>query len=82
MCSVCNVRDAVKERVEKNEKGEIFCLPCRTGKKMLWWNWGGEVEWTVPRASEERAGITDPRRVVETANQKTVQKRGKAREVR
>jgi len=31
---VCDVRDAVKERVERNEKGEIFCPPCRTGKKM------------------------------------------------
>jgi len=24
----------VEERVEKNEKGEVFCPPCRTGKKM------------------------------------------------
>ena len=36
VCSACDVRDAVKEGVERNEKGEIFCLPCRTGKKMLW----------------------------------------------
>jgi len=81
VCSACDVRDAVKERIERNEKGEIFCLPCRTGKKIPWWNWGGEVEQTVPRAQKGRAGITDPKRVAETANQKAVQK-GEAREVR
>jgi len=75
------VRDAVKERVEKNERGEIFCPPCRTEKKTLWWNWGGEVERAVLRARKERAGITDPRRVAETVNQKAVQK-VEAREVR
>ena len=67
--------------MERNEKGEIFCPPCRTGKKTPWWNWGGEVEQTVPRAQKERAGITDPRRVAETVNQKAVQKE-EAREVR
>jgi len=35
----------------------------------------------VPRARKERAGITDPRRVAETVNQKAVQK-VEAREVR
>ena len=79
--SACNVRDAVKERVERNEKGKIFCPPCRTGKKTPWWNWGGEVERTVPRAQKGRAGITDLRRVAETVNQKAVQK-VEAREVR
>ena len=34
------------------------------------------------RAQKERAGITDPRRMVETVNQKAVQKKGEAREVR
>ena len=68
VCSACDVRDTVKERVERNEKGEIFCLPCRTGKKMPWWNWGGEVEQTVPRAQKRRARITDPRRVAGTVN--------------
>jgi len=29
------MRDAVKEKVEKNEKREIFCPLYRTGKKML-----------------------------------------------
>jgi len=81
VCSASDVRDAVKERVERNERGEIFCPPCRTGKKTPWWNWGGEVERTVPRAQKERAGITDPRRVAETVNQKTVQK-VEVREVR
>ena len=81
VCNVCDVRDAVKERVERNEKGEIFYPPCRTGKKMLWWNWGGEMERIVLRAQKERAGITDPRRVTGTVNQKAVQK-GEAREVR
>jgi len=75
------VRDAVKKRVERNKKGEIFCPPCRTGKKMPWWNWGGEVEQTVPRAQKGRARITDSRRVAETVNQKAVQ-REEAREVR
>jgi len=73
VCSACDVRDAVKEGVERNEKGEIFCPPCRTGKKMPWWNWGEEVERTVPRAQKGRAGITDPRSVAETVNQKAVQ---------
>jgi len=40
------------------------------------------MEWTVLRAQKERAGITDPRRMVETVNQKAVQKKGEAREVR
>ena len=71
----------MKERVERNERGEIFCLPCRTGKKTPWWNWGGEVEWTVLRAQKERAGITDLRRMAETVNQKAVQK-VEVREVR
>jgi len=75
------VRDAVKEKVGRNKKGEIFCPPCRTGKKTPWWNWGGEVEWTVLRAQKGRAGITDPRRVTKTVNQKAVQKE-EAREVR
>ena len=81
VCSACDVRDAVKEEVERNKRGEIFCPPCRTGKKTPWWNWGGEVEWTVPRAQKGRAGITDPRRVAETVNQKAVQQ-GEEREVR
>ena len=81
VCSMCDVRDAVKERVERNEKGEIFCPPCRTGKKTPWWNWGGKVERTVPKAQKGRTGITDLRRVAETVNQKAVQK-VEAREVR
>ena len=81
VCSACNVRDVVKEEVKRNEKGKIFCPPCRTGKKTPWWNWGGEVEWTVPRAQKGRAGITGPRRVTETVNQKAVQKE-ETREVR
>jgi len=36
VCSACDVRDTVKERVERNEKREIFCPPCRTGKKTPW----------------------------------------------
>jgi len=81
-CSTCGGKDAVVgEKVERNEKGEVFCPLCRTGKKTPWWNWGGKVKWTVPRAQKGRAGITDPRRVAETVNQKAVQKR-EAREVR
>jgi len=81
VCSTCDVRDAMKGGVERNEKGETFCSPCRTGKKIPWWNWGGEVERTVPRAQKEGAGITDLRRVAGTVNQKAVQKK-EAREVR
>jgi len=33
-CSMCGGRDAVIWKVEWSEKGEIFCPPCRTGKKM------------------------------------------------
>ena len=79
--STCEGKDAVIWKTERNEKGEIFCPPCRTGKKMPWWNWGGEVERTVPRAQKGRAGITDPRRITEAVNQKAVQK-AEAREVR
>jgi len=81
-CSIYGEKNAVVgEKVERNKKEEVFCPPCRTGKKTLWWNWGGEVKRTVPRAQEERAGITDPKRMAETVNQKAVQK-GEAREVR
>ena len=38
VCSACDVKDAVKERVERNKKEEIFCSPYRIGKKMPWWN--------------------------------------------
>jgi len=73
VCSACDMRDAaVKERVERNEKEEIFCPPCRIGKKMPWWNWGEEAERTVPRAQKGKAGITDPKGVAETVNQKAV----------
>jgi len=68
-------------KVERNEKGEVFCLPCRTEKKVPWWNWGGELEWIVPRAQKGRAGITDLVRVAGTVNPKAMEK-GKAREVR
>ena len=71
----------VREKVEKNEKGEVFCPPCRTGKKMPWWNWGGKLEWAVPRAQKGGAGITDPKRVAGTINQKAVQKK-EVRDVR
>jgi len=33
VCSACDVRDAVKKEVERNKKGEVFCLLCRTEKK-------------------------------------------------
>jgi len=36
-CSMCGGKDAViGGEVERNEKGEVFCPPYRTGKKMLW----------------------------------------------
>ena len=72
-CSACRGKDAVVgEKIERNEKGEVFCPPYRTGKKVLWWNWGGKLEQSVPRAQKRRAKITDPRRVAGTVNQKTV----------
>jgi len=34
-CSTCRGKDTVVgERVERNEKGEVFCLLYKTGKKM------------------------------------------------
>jgi len=67
--------------VKKNANGEIFCPFYRTGKKTLWWNWGEEMEQTVPRAQKGRTEITALRRVAGTVNQKAVQK-GEVREVR
>ena len=59
-CGTCGGKDAVTEgKVERNEKGEVFCPSCRTGKKVPWWNWGGKIERSVPRAQKGRAGITD-----------------------
>ena len=82
-CGMCGGKDAVVGgEVERNERGEVFCPPCRTGKKVPWWNQGGKVEQTVPRAQKGRAGITDPRKVAGTVNQKAVQRKGDAREVR
>jgi len=50
-CSTCEGKDAVVgKRVKRNKKWEVFYPPCRTGKKVPWWNWGGKMEWTVPRA--------------------------------
>jgi len=34
-CSTCGGKDAVVgEKVERNKKGEVFCPPCKTDKKM------------------------------------------------
>jgi len=57
---MCGGKDAVIWKMEQNERGEIFCPPCRTEKKVLWWNWGRKEEWSVSRAQKERARITDP----------------------
>ena len=36
-CSTYERKDTViGGKVERNEKGEVFCLPCRTEKKVLW----------------------------------------------
>ena len=44
-CSACGGKDAVVgEAEEKNKKGEIFCLPCKTGRKMPWQNQKGGLE--------------------------------------
>jgi len=56
-------------------------LACRFITKTLWWNWDGKLEWTVPRDQKGRAGITDPRRVIGTINQKVVQRK-EVRDVR
>jgi len=50
-CSTCRGKDAVIWKVERNVKREIFCLPCRTGKKVPWWNWDGKLERTVPKCN-------------------------------
>ena len=59
----------------KEGRFSVHHAPCRTGKKMLWWNWGRRVEWTVFRAQKRGAGITDLERVVGTVNQKAVQRK-------
>ena len=46
-------------RVGRNKKEEVFCPPCRIEKKVPWWNWGSKIQWSVPRAQKERAGIID-----------------------
>ena len=81
-CNACEGKDTVVGgKVERNKEGETFCLPCGTGRKVPWWNWGGELERMVSRAQKGRAGITDLGRVTGTVNQKAVQK-GEVREVR
>ena len=45
--------------MEKNEKREVFCSSCRTGKKTLWWNWGRNLEQSVLRAQRKGTRITD-----------------------
>jgi len=34
--NACEGKDAVIWKIMRNEKGEVFCLPCRTGKKTPW----------------------------------------------
>ena len=59
-CGTCGGKDVVTGgKVERNKKREVFCSPCRIGKKVLWWNWGRKVEWSVPRVQKGRTGITD-----------------------
>jgi len=65
-CSACGGKDAViGGEMERNEKGEVFCPPCRTGKKVPWWNWGKRLEQSVSRAQKGRAGITDLEKTVQ-----------------
>jgi len=52
--STCEGRDAVIWKIKRNEKGEIFCLPYRTERKVPWWNWEGKIEWSVSRAQKGR----------------------------
>jgi len=60
-CGAYGGKDAVVGgEVERKEKGEVFCPPCRIGKKTPWWNWGGKLKQSVSRAQVERVGITDP----------------------
>jgi len=33
-------KDTIEGKVLKQERKEILCPECRTGKKKLWWNWG------------------------------------------
>ena len=36
-CGTCRGKDVITGgKVERNEMGEVFCLPCRTGKKVPW----------------------------------------------
>ena len=34
--SICRGKDVVIWKTKRNEKGEIFCPPCRIGKKTPW----------------------------------------------
>ena len=69
-------KDAIEGKVLKQERKEILCLECRTGKKKLWWNWRvvacpieGKVQqdgiWIeIPRsAAIEKIGQRDVRRI-------------------
>ena len=31
---MCGDKDTVIWKMKRNKKGEVFCLPCRTGKKV------------------------------------------------
>jgi len=81
-CGACEGRDTViGGNIERNKKGKTFCPPYRTGKKVLWWNWGGKAEQSVPRVQKGGAGITDLEKVAGTVSQKIMQKR-ETRDVR
>jgi len=42
-CDTCGGKDTVTGgKVERNGKGEVFCLLCKIGKKVPWWNWEGK----------------------------------------
>jgi len=65
---MCRGKNVVIGKIERNKKRENFCPPCRTGKKIPWWNWGGDMEQTVLRAQKRRAGIIDLRKMTRTVN--------------
>jgi len=55
-CSTCGGKNAVvRGKVERNEKGEVFCLSCRMGKK----HHGGigEENWNEQYLGPRREGL-------------------------
>ena len=38
-CIKCGRKDTIGGKMLEQERREILCSKCRTGKKKPWWNW-------------------------------------------